>query len=107
LGFTFLAFVEGPYLGMHESPRGAYNPILPVMPNDDGYAFHFLVVSFYKADVLLEGSNVFPAVKIRSIDQQPYAWQTRAKIRLPLCVDPADNWSASDRPAPSRKVGLD
>jgi hypothetical protein len=34
------------------------------MPNDNGYALHFLVVIFHEADVLLEGGDIFPAAKI-------------------------------------------
>ena len=36
---------------MNEQPNCAYDPMLPVMASDDGYALHSLLVLFYEADV--------------------------------------------------------
>jgi hypothetical protein len=44
--------------------------MLPIMPSDNGYALHFLVVIFYEADMPFEGRDIFPARKIRGINQQ-------------------------------------
>ena len=56
---------------MHEQPNCAYDPMLPVMASDDGYALDFLLVLFYEADVPFEGRDIFPTRKIRGVDQQP------------------------------------
>ena len=55
---------------MHEQPNCAYDPVLPVMASDDGYALHFQLVLFYEADVPFEGRDIFPTRKIRGVDQQ-------------------------------------
>jgi hypothetical protein len=55
---------------MNEQPNCAYDPMLPVMASDDGYALHSLLVLFYKADVPFESRHVFPTRKIRCVNQQ-------------------------------------
>jgi len=55
---------------MHEQPNCAYDRVLPIMPGDNGYAPHFLVVIFYEADMPFEGRDVSPTRKIRGINQQ-------------------------------------
>jgi len=42
--------------------------MLPVMPSHNGYAFHFLMVIFHKADMSFKGRDVFLATKVRSIN---------------------------------------
>jgi hypothetical protein len=44
--------------------------MLPFMPSHNGYALHFLMVIFHKADMSFEGRDVFPATKVRSVNQQ-------------------------------------
>ena len=39
---------------MHEQPNCAYDPMLPVIASDDGYALHFQLMLFYEADVPFE-----------------------------------------------------
>ena len=66
---ALLAFVICSYFGMHEKTNCADDPMLPIVPGDNGYAFYFLVVIFYKADMPFEGGHVFPARTIRGINQ--------------------------------------
>jgi hypothetical protein len=70
--FALFDLMKGPHFGMQKQPHGAYDPILPFMSNDNGYALYFLVVIFYEADVFLEGSDILPAAKIRGVNQQSY-----------------------------------
>jgi hypothetical protein len=62
--FALLAFVIGAYFGMHKQPNCAYYPMLSVMPSDNGYALHLLVVTFDEANMPFQGRDVFPARKI-------------------------------------------
>ena len=55
---------------MNEQPNCAYDPMLPVMASDDGYALHFQLVLFYEANVPFESRDVFPTRKIRGVNQQ-------------------------------------
>ena len=68
--FALLAFVIDSHFGMHEQPNCAYDPMLPVMPSDNGYALHFPVVIFHESNMPFEGRDVLPARKIRGINQQ-------------------------------------
>jgi hypothetical protein len=71
--FALFAFVIGSHFGMHEQPNCTYDPMLPVMASDDGYALHSLLVLFYEADVPFESRHVFPTRKIRRVNQQSYS----------------------------------
>jgi hypothetical protein len=44
--------------------------MMPFMPSHNGYALHFAMVIFHKADMSLEGRDVFPGTKVRCINQK-------------------------------------
>ena len=58
------------YFRMHKHSDCADQPMLPLVRDDDGDAFHLLLVALYESSMILKSRDILPAGEYGSVNQQ-------------------------------------